>query len=180
MSLQRVKPLAAGLLLASIFGLGMAPSARTEGPLSPGIGGIARLYSTPELLAGFLRKQMTFREDNEIFGRRDYWQAPEEFLRRREGDCEDYALLAQAVLERQGMEALVLSVYGPGYAHTVCLFREGGYYNIFNQDKVIRCRAASLEEAASVLYPRWSWGAVARRFGRRGRAVQRLRNPVAF
>ena len=158
----------------------MAPPARTEGSLSPGIQGVARLYSTPELLADFMRKRMTFREDNELFGRRDYWQAPEEFLRRGEGDCEDYALLAQAVLKRQGREALVFSIYGPGYAHTVCLFREGGYYNIFNQDKVIHCKAASPEEAASLLCPHWSWGAVARRFGRRGRAVQRFRNPVAF
>ncbi len=175
MSLRRVRPLA-GLLLACLLGLGMAPAAQTEGPLSPGIPGVALLYSTPELLAGFLRDQMTFREDNELFGRRDYWQSPEEFLRRGAGDCEDDALLAQAVLERQGGEAWVFSLYGPGYAHTVCLFREGGYYHIFNQDKVIRCKAASLEEAASFLYPRWSWGAVARRFGRRGRAVQRLRN----
>ena len=168
------------LLLAGSLSLGMAPSARTEGALSPGIPDIARLYSTPELLADFLRNKMIFREDNELFGRRDYWQAPEEFLRRGEGDCEDYALLAQAVLERQGREALVLSLYGPGYAHTVCLFREGGYYHVFNQDKVIRCKAVSLGEAASFICPHWSWGAVAYRFGRRGRAIQRFRNPVAF
>lgn len=177
MPLRRVRPIA-GLLLACLFGLGMAPAACTEGTLSPGVPGVARLYSTPEQLADFLREQMTFREDKELFGRRDYWQSPEEFLRRREGDCEDYALLVQAVLERQGREAWVFSLYGPGYAHTVCIFREGGYYHIFNQDKVIRCKASSLEKAASILCPRWSWGAVARRFGRRGRAVQRFRNSV--
>lgn len=159
----------------------MAPSASTEGAISPGVPGIARLYSTPELLAEFLRGQMTFREDSELFGRRDYWQSPEEFLRRGEGDCEDYALLTQAVLERQGKKAVVFSIYGPQqYAHTVCLFQEGGYYHIFNQDRVIRCKAASLEEAASYINPRWSWGAVACRFGRRGRAIHRIRNQVAF
>ena len=171
---------AAWLLLAGFLSLGMVPASPPEAGSFTGILAVARLCPTPEALAAFLKKEMVFREDREIFGRSDYWQAPEEFLRRRKGDCEDYALLAQAVLESQGMEAFVFSLYGSGYAHTVCVFREGGRYHIFNQDRVIRCNAASLEEVASFLCPRWTWGAVARRFGRRGRSVRRIRNPVAF
>ena len=171
---------AAWLLLAGLLSLGMVPVSGQEAETSAGVPAVARLYATPEALSAFLKKEMVFREDREIFGRSDYWQPPEEFLRRRQGDCEDYALLTQAVLERQGKEALVFSLYGPGYAHTVCFFREGGRYHIFNQDKVIRCSAASLEEAASFLCPHWEWGAIARRFGRLGRSLRRVQNPVAF
>lgn len=171
---------AAWLPLVGLLSLGMVPASAPETGSSAGVPAVARLCPTPEALAAFMRREMAFREDREIFGRSDYWQPPEEFLRRRQGDCEDYALLAQAVLERQGREAFVFSLYAPGYAHTVCVFREGDRYHIFNQDKVIRCNAASLEEVASFLCPRWRWGAVARRFGRRGRSLRRIQNPVAF
>ncbi len=180
MQLHRAKP-AAWLLLAGSLSLGMTPAAGPEtAASSPGLAAIARLYPTPDALGSFLEREITFREDRDLFGRSDYWQPPEEFLRRRQGDCEDYALLAQAVLKRHGKESLVFSLYGPGYAHTVCIFRDQGLFHVLNQDKVIRCAASSLEEAASFLYPRWTWGAVARRFGRRGMAVRRVRNPVAF
>lgn len=136
---------------------------------------IAQRYPTPELFASFLKKRVVFREDIQLFGREDYWQGPEEFLNRGAGDCEDYALLAEEVLKRQGKKAFVLSLYGEGgYAHTVCVFMEEGRYQVINQDRVIRYGAKSLEELANDLYPRWVWGAVACRAGTRGRAVQRI------
>lgn len=178
MSLRRAGPVVC-LLFAGALSLGMLPAAGSEPAPSAGVLALARLYPTPEALASFLKREVTFRGDPEIFGRRDYWQAPEEFLARRQGDCEDYALLTEAVLRHQGVEAFVFSLYGPGYAHTVCLFREGDRYHIFNQDNVIRCKAASIEEAAFFLCPRWTWGAVARRFGHRGRALRRTRSAEA-
>jgi predicted transglutaminase-like cysteine proteinase len=30
--------------------------------------------------------------DRELFGRQDYWQPPEEFEKRKAGDCEDFSL----------------------------------------------------------------------------------------
>ena len=138
---------------------------------------IARAYPTPEQLALFLHKNVFFQEDVRLFGLADYWQDPEEFLDRRKGDCEDYALLAQAVLLHQGQEAFVFSLYGEqGYAHTVCVFVEKGCYNVINQDRVIRYHAKSLEDLATYLYPQWNWGAVAERVGHRGRAIREIYN----
>jgi hypothetical protein len=34
----------------------------------------------------------TYVSDTELFGKRDYWQPPEDFEKRRKGDCEDFAL----------------------------------------------------------------------------------------
>lgn len=142
------------------------------------LSGLAQSYPTPEALARFLKGEIRFEEDRDLFGQPDYWQEPEEFLARRAGDCEDYALLAQAVLTLQGKEAFLLSLYGPqGYAHTVCVFIEESRYNVLNEDRILRYRAQSLQELATLLYPAWRWGAVAQKKGHYGRMIREIRNP---
>jgi len=146
-------------------------------PLS--IESIVLAYPTPKGLAQFLRQAITFTTDEELFGEPDHWQAPEEFLARRAGDCEDYALFAQAVLQRQGIEAHVLSVFGEeGYAHTVCAFRQSGCYHVLNQDRVQACGAKTLEALAWQLYRGWTYGALSRLTGTRGEAVRTFYNPT--
>ena len=139
---------------------------------------IANTYPTPKALARFLHEAITFKTDEELFGIADYWQAPEDVLARRAGDCEDYALLAQAVLARRGITAYVLSVYGTdGYAHTVCAFLEAGRYNVINQDRLQSYQAPSLEVLAKSLYPGWTYSAIAHRTGTRGIATRLIYNP---
>ena len=137
---------------------------------------LARACVTPEQVARFLHDNVVFQDDLSQFGQDDYWQTPAELLVHRHGDCEDYALLAQDLLSRQGIEAFIFSLYGErGYAHTVCIFVEGGRYNVMNQDCLMRFQAGSLQELADRLYPRWSWGAIAERWGHRGRAIRVIR-----
>ena len=133
---------------------------------------LAAIYTTPESIAAFLRKRCTFVRDETLFGTADYWQAPEELAVRRMGDCEDYALLARELLQRNSIEAFVFSLFGDrGYAHTVSVFVEDGRYNIINQDKVYYYRAPSLEAVASSLYQMWTFGGITERRGTRGRMV---------
>jgi len=136
---------------------------------------LTQSYSTPEALTRFLREQMTFEEDRELFGRTDYWQSPEEFLSRRKGDCEDYAFFTQSLLERLGFRTFVFSLFGrKGYAHTVTVFKEKGNYHVVNQDRLIRLNAKTLEEIASRMYPDWTWGAVVTQRGHQGRIVREI------
>lgn len=136
---------------------------------------IARAHPTPESVAHFLRQNVALEEDSRLFGRVEYWQTPEEMLLRRKGDCEDYAILTQALLERLGFEAFVFSLYGRrGYAHTVTVFKDNGRYHVMNQDRLIRFNAKTLEEVASWMYPDWTWGAVAVQTGHRGRIVREI------
>ena len=111
--------------------------------------------------------------DETLFGVADYWQAPEELAVRRKGDCEDYALLARELLQRNGIEAYVFSLFGDGgYAHTVSVFMDrGGRYNVINQDKVTYYRVSSLQALASSIYCRWTFGGVTERQGTRGRMI---------
>lgn len=136
----------------------------------------ARSCATPDQLAGFLKKNLVFQEDLALFGEVDYWQSPEEVIARGRGDCEDYALLARDLLIRAGKQAFIFSLYGEGgYAHTVCVFKDGKGYSVLNQDKLVHYPVSTLEELAGRIQPRWEWGAVAERHGHRGRAVRIVR-----
>jgi len=139
---------------------------------------LARSNTTPKAVAKLLRDEFTFKRDEELFGEADHWQSPEEFLKRKAGDCEDYALLAQALLRRNGIEAYILSLFGQeGYAHTVCVFKdEHGRYNLIDVDKIRYPKAVSLEAMASWLYPGWTSGAIVEQAGLRGRMLQQITN----
>ena len=142
------------------------------------LGQLSRTYTTPKAIAAWLHRDFTFRRDEDQFGEIDRWQAPEEFAVSKIGDCEDYALLAQALLRRNGIEAFVLSLFGEeGYAHTVSVFVDAeGRYNVINQDQVRYYRAKSLEDLASAIYPAWTFGGIAERDGTRGRLVREIIN----
>jgi len=139
---------------------------------------LAQRYRTPQQIATFLQRHFTFRRDDELFGEIEHWQSPEEFLARRSGDCEDYALLAREFLSRNDIEAYVFSLFGEdGYAHTVCIFRDAhGRYNLLNQDKLRLYRAQSLEALATALHAGWTWGGITDQAGRRGRLVKEIIN----
>jgi hypothetical protein len=66
--------------------------------------------------------------DEKLFGKRDYWQPPEEFEKRRAGDCEDFSFWAWRQLMDMGFDARVVfgrhGRYGIGHAWTE-FFRDG-------------------------------------------------------
>lgn len=139
---------------------------------------LAHTYTTPTAVAAFLRREFTFQRDIELFGEVDRWQRPDEFLSRRMGDCEDYALLARELLVRNWVKAFVFSLYGDGgYAHTVCVFVDAlGRYNVINQGTVRYYHATSLEALASALYPGWIFGGITEQTGTQGCFVKEITN----
>ena len=139
---------------------------------------VAHRYASPEELARFLRDTITPATDEALFGQPDYWQSPEEFLQRQAGDCEDYALFAQAILQQQGREAHVLSLFGEGgLAHTVCVFVDSGRYHAIDQDHLKAYGASTFAALASRLYPGWTHAALAQQFGSRGKLLSRIVKP---
>ena len=136
--------------------------------------------NTPNQLVDFLQDNFKFTEDHNLFGSVDYWQAPQEFWDRKAGDCEDFALFAQYVLNQHNVETHVVSFYGPGgFAHTIAVYREKGRYNVINEDRLYLYRSKTIEEALSRVYPSWTWGAFAEKRGTRGWMVQRIENPTS-
>lgn len=58
--------------------------------------------------------------DQELFGKRDYWQPPDEFEKGKKGDCEDFALWTWRQLLNMGYDARFIGGsagrYGDGHA----------------------------------------------------------------
>lgn len=58
--------------------------------------------------------------DKELFGKRDYWQPPDDFEKRKKGDCEDFALWTWRQLLNMGYDARFVGGsagrYGDGHA----------------------------------------------------------------
>ena len=47
--------------------------------------------------------QFQYREDIDLFGQQDYWQTPEEFIGRQQGDCEDFVIAKYFSLRKLGV-----------------------------------------------------------------------------
>lgn len=151
-----------------------AASAPSE---APRLDELAHRYTTPSAIAAFLRQGFTVQQDMELFGEADHWQSPEEFVARRAGDCEDFAMLARELLRRNWIKADLLSVYGAdGYAHTVCVFVDPhGWYNVIDQGTLRSYRAPSMEVLTSRLHPGWITAGLTEADGTRGRFIRPLR-----
>ena len=175
-ALAEETPTATFVSLPSPLTTQVVPVQNAEPPL---LAQLASTYTTPKAVATLLREEFTFKRDEELFGEADHWQSPEEFTKRKVGDCEDYALLAQAILRLNGIEAYVVSLFGQeGYAHTICVFKdERGRYNLIDVDKIRYPKAVSLQALASWLYPGWTSGGIVEQAGVRGRMVQPITNP---
>ena len=83
--------------------------------------------STLEDLRQFLRGCRAV-SDEELFGKEEYWQPPEEFEKRKAGDCEDFSLWTWRQLLAMGLDARVVfgkhGRYGIGHAW-VMFFQDG-------------------------------------------------------
>lgn len=95
--------------------------------------------------------------DEELFGKPDYWQPPEDFEKRRKGDCEDFALWAWRQLLNMGYDARFVGGsagrYGSGHAWVE--YRQDGKWFLVEP---LFCRAGYAMPRLSTLHyrPRYS------------------------
>lgn len=77
---------------------------------------------TPTDLSQWMIKSFVY-QDEEI----DYWKTPEETIKDKSGDCEDFAILSKKVLKDLGHKAYVIVLVNKDkskFSHAVCLFQE--------------------------------------------------------
>lgn len=98
---------------------------------------LAHCCNKPWKLGMWLWHRVWYKSDLEVHGKREYWQDPEETLKRRTGDCEDFAILAKAALTKLGYRPFLLGVFPErGVGHVVCCYLEPKrllYYTIDNK-----------------------------------------------
>ena len=55
----------------------------------------------------------------------DEWKTPEQTVKDKAGDCEDYAVLTAYILEDLGYKnVMIITIYGKDLAHGICWFQE--------------------------------------------------------
>jgi hypothetical protein len=143
------------LLVIAVLFLGVTPSARAEFPGSLDI--LAAQLSSPESLESFMKKNFRYVKDTALFDTDEYWQSADEMLLRKAGDCEDFAVFAREVLERNGYAAFILSLYWDDNAHTVAVFEKDGMWGIFNLDKLSYVSAHSMEDLGKAVRRSWNY-----------------------
>jgi len=85
--------------------------------------------------------------DKELFGKEDYWQPPEDFEKRRKGDCEDFSLWTWRQMLALGVDARIVfgrhGRYGIGHAW-VMSFEGGKCYLLEPQARMLGLRLPRL------------------------------------
>ena len=105
---------------------------------------------TPEDLSQWLSSN--FRYVMEI---PDHWQNTEETLNLRTGDCEDFAVLSKALLDRIGIasEIVIVEFRGLQVSHAICAWQDAGQVNLMSNGKLCKVEAGSIKEALKKKYP---------------------------
>jgi len=82
------------------------------------------------------RTNIKYKSDWSVHHEKEYWQSPKETLVLKTGDCEDFAFLAQALLNEIGISSSVISIQhmkeGKQKGHAICVFpkeRPRGYFS---------------------------------------------------
>jgi len=138
-----------GLALIALLSLSLMPGIS----LAQNLGYIPVYIQTPAQVSQWFRSE--FRYETEM---PDRWQPAEETVDVKKGDCEDFAILAQAVLKRLNIpsEILVINFKDlPNQAHSVCIFKNGEFYSLISNQELIQTHASAIEAAIEEQYPDW-------------------------
>lgn len=87
----------------------------------------------------------------------DSRQSPEETIRLRKGDCEDFALLGRMILSDLGIKSsvVIIKFRQIGMYHAICLFTNDGLYSFISNKDLVRTSSQSIAGAVNEKFPDW-------------------------
>ena len=113
---------------------------------------LAKICNRPWKLSLWLFYRIEWTSDRELYGVKEYWEYPWEVLIGLKADCEGYAMLAEAVLIKLGIETYMLTVFDRE-GHAVCIYRDKKRWNYL--DNGWKKKGGSIREIAEKIYPSW-------------------------
>ena len=149
---------AARVRLGVLIGFAAIMIAASPGHAIQGIEEAAASISSPEDVASFFAQEFTYEMTFP-----DRAHSPEEIMESRTGDCEDFAILASAMLTRMGVEnqVVVIKFAGLRVAHAICIWRNrGGTYDFISSQEFYLSGQKTVEAAIKKFYPDCSATAV--------------------
>jgi len=87
-------------------------------------------------------------------------QTPSETLRAKTGDCDDFAVLASAILSQMGLrnEIIIIKFEGIRIMHAICVWKNAdGVYSFLSARKLHRTDKKNLLQVIEKNYPDWEW-----------------------
>ncbi len=149
------------LVTLTCAALGLQETAKADAVASGfAIQSLVSELSSPEKIARYIWRNFSYEADQSHLGQSDVWQTPDQLIATQKGDCEDFALFALNLLKENGISAFLINVYGNQFAHTVCVFKENGKYQIIDGNEVKRINADNLNDVFSYIYPYWKYAAL--------------------
>ncbi|MFH1552160.1 MAG: transglutaminase-like domain-containing protein [Candidatus Omnitrophota bacterium] len=130
-----------GLLLFSLQGVSFAQD----------LEGVPASVNTPQTLADWFSSEFGYR-----FEMTDEWQDPQVTIDSKEGDCEDFAVLASRVLCGLGIsnDILVVKFKDLKIAHAICAWKdENGKYSFISNRNLVRTGKSEIDDAIGKYYP---------------------------
>ncbi|HWP34899.1 MAG TPA: transglutaminase-like domain-containing protein [Thermodesulfobacteriota bacterium] len=127
-----------------------------------GLDELARIYDTPTKVWYLLERTATYAYDRDVWDADEYFATAEEFWARKQGDCEDWAAFAKALLDRAGYTTVLFTAWraerdaGGNDGHTVVAVLENGRWNHLSNLGYIRAEATTHEELAASIFANWT------------------------
>lgn len=132
--------------------------------------GFSGSVKSPEQLVNWLHSEFTYELKFP-----DYKQTPDETLKRRAGDCDDFARLSQMILNDMGIksEVVIVKYRQIKIMHAICAFKSGATYSFISNREMIRTDGRSINEAITEVFPDWDSLTLLTADGQSGRTVER-------
>jgi len=114
---------------------------------------------TPEQLSIWMHENLTYQSE----GLSDVWKTPQQTISDKNGDCEDMAILSQAVLADLKIESQLIYIrYAPlEFGHVICIYKTfEGTYNIFDNQYLFKTSYTSRKEVLDNNYSKWRKSAI--------------------
>jgi hypothetical protein len=114
--------------------------------------------NSPFTLYEYMRANFTYQNEAEGV---DDWKEPARTAKDKGGDCEDFALYAEKVLQNLGYDAKAIAIKGRDkFFHAICVVKVEGKYRYFSNQYYSYFKSfESIEEIVTFECENWKWWA---------------------
>ncbi|MDD5634449.1 MAG: transglutaminase-like domain-containing protein [Candidatus Omnitrophica bacterium] len=115
------------------------------------LAGIPAYVKTPTDLANWMSEEFTYAMEYP-----DRWQSPQETIDKKGGDCDDFAILASAMLSNFNIDndIVLVEFKGMNVAHLLCVWKnQDGTYSFISNKKLYNTGEEYLSDAIAHFYP---------------------------
>ena len=117
------------------------------------------IVKCPDTLSVWMKYNLTYQKE-----KIDYWKTPEETIKDKGGDCDDFAILAQEILKDLSLEGDIIYLSKSKgkenwkIGHMICLFKnKKGEYQIFDNQYLLKHNSENAIETILHYYPEYDY-----------------------